>query len=139
MNQLSLFPALDRESDTRRQNLCRGWADAEENDCGVLTENSYAFEARPKGKFTPYIRIECGLVYPKCYYEVDMMDATSGEGHPLTTDMSPNFDIHEHVANVMLMVEHEVRSRCGKYRIPQKLIETVIESMRSGIDGTEAP
>ena len=134
MEQMSFLADLDRASDTRKANLCRTWKNAEANDCDVLTINAKEFEARDGKKFAPSVRITCALVYPKVYYNFDVMAPNSGQGSPCEKDFSPNFDVHEHAANVMLMVEQHLRKITDKYHTPEKLVKNVLEQMRTSIE-----
>lgn len=133
MEQMSFLADLDRASDTRKANLCRTWKNAEENDCGVLTINRHDFVAKDGKKIYPRIAIKCAMVYPKVYYEFSVDTSTSGQSYPVCKDYSPNFDVHEHAANVMLMVEQHLRRITDKYHIKDALVESVLEQMRESI------
>ena len=124
---------LDRASDRRKANLCRTWQNSEENDCGVLVFNRHDFVAKDGKKAYPRIAIKCAMVYPKVYYAFSVDTPTSGQGSPVCKDYSHNFDIHEHVANVMLMVEHNLRDITDKYHIKESLVENVLQQMRESI------
>lgn len=133
MDQLSLLADLDRASDTLKQNLCRTWKNAQENDCGVLTINRHDFVAKDGKKSFPRIAIECAMVYPKVYYEFSVDTPTSGQGSPVCKDYSLNFDVHEHPANVMLMVEQNLRRITDRYHIKDAVVNNALEQMRKGI------
>lgn len=132
--QLSLLPDLDRASDTRKANLCRTWKNALMNEHGVYIENRIDIDVyKSKNKFYPRITIHCALDYPKVYYSFDIMgDTCGGGGYP--GDGSRNFDVHEHEANVSLMVEHELRSRITKdHKIPESMIKEALADFKSAI------
>ena len=131
---MSFLGELDRASDSRKANLCRTWKNAQENDCGVLTINRHDFEARDGKKFAPRVRICCALVYPKVYYNFDVDTPSSGQGSTVDCKFSPNFDVHEHPANVMLMVEQNLRRITDKYHIKETLVKSVLEQMRESIE-----
>ena len=134
MEQMSFLADLDRASDTRKANLCRTWKNAEANDYGVLTINRHDFVAKDGKKIYPRIAINCAMVYPKVYYAFSVDTHTSGQSSPVCKDYSPNFDVHEHPANVMLMVEQHLRRITDKYHIKDALVESVLEQMRESIE-----
>ena len=133
MEQMSFLQDLDRASDTRKANLCRTWQNAVENEFGVLTINRHEFVAKDGKKNYPRIEINCAMVYPKVYYAFSVETPTSGQGSPVCKDYSPNFDVHEHPANVMLMVEQHLRRITDKYHINETLVESVLKQMTESI------
>ena len=137
-DQLSMLPDLDRASDTREANLCRTWKNAQENDRGVLTINSYEFVAKDGKKISPRVAIECAMVYPKVYYAFSVDTSTSGQGSPVCKDYSHNFDVHECAPNVMLMVEQNLRRITDRYHIKDSVVNNALEQMRKSITSTEA-
>lgn len=132
-DQLSFLPDLDRASDTRTANLCRSWNNAVLNDCGVFVDNRVDITVRKTSKKSyPSVTIHCALDYPKVYYSFDAMGNTAGGGgYP--GRYSSNFDVHEHAANVALMVEHELRDRVKSYEITDKMIDECIEKFKAAI------
>ena len=118
-DQLSMLPDLDRASDTREPNLCKTWPNARLNDCDVYTDGRRDFEAR---KGCQSVAIHCAMVYPKVYYSFSACGKGAGGGC-LPGDDSPNFDVHEHPANVMLMVEHSLARHVGRDETMQKLMK----------------
>lgn len=134
--QLDIFAALEKASDTRPQNLCKTWENAVLNDCGVFVEGMRTFEAKqPNG--IRCVQIHCALDYPKVYYTFGAMDGTSGfAAYPGRNDS--NFDVHEHPANVMLMVEHAIMPKFEDGTIMQKLARQALEMMAEAInEGSE--
>ena len=131
---ISFLPMLDAASDSREQNLCRTWKNAVINDCGVFVENRIDIEKRKsKNKCYPQITIHCALEYPKVYYSFEIMGLTCGGGCYPGHD-SRNFDVHEHAANVCLMVEHELRSKIkSEHKIPEKMISEIIDEFKNAI------
>ena len=52
---------------------------------------------------------------------------------------SSNFDVHEHFANVALMVEQNLRSHISKdHKIPEKMIREAIDKFQKAITSTDA-
>lgn len=133
-DQLSMLPDLDRASDTREANLCRSWKNAVLNDCDVFIENRIDIEVtKSKKTCYPRITIHCAMEYPKVYYSFDIMGPTCvGGGYP--GHDSRNFDVHEHAANVCLMVEHELRSKIrSEHKIPENMISEIIDDFKNAI------
>ena len=131
--QLSFLSDLDRASDTRKPNLCKNWKNAIMNDCGVFVENRVDIVVyKTTKKIYPRVTIHCALEYPKVYYSFDAMGNTAGGGGYPGRD-SHNFDVHEHAANVALMVEHELRDRVKSYEITDKMIDECIEKFKTAI------
>lgn len=127
-DQLSMLADLDRASDTREPNLCKTWQNAVLNDCDVFVDGMQTFEAHPKDKFFPCVEIHCALEYPKVYYSFSVTGNTAGFGsYPGRLD--ENFDVHEHPANVMLMVEHSLASHIGKDKTMQRLMREALDKM----------
>ena len=132
-DQLSILPDLDRASDTREANLCRSWKNAVLNDCGVFVENRVDIVVyKTTKKIYPRVIIHCALEYPKVYFSFNVMGNTAGGGGYPGRD-SHNFDVHEHAANVALMVEHELRDRVKSYEITNKMIDECIEKFKAAI------
>ena len=129
MDQLSLLPDLDRASDTREPNLCRTWPNARLNDCGVYTDGRRDFDAH---KGCQSVVIHCAMVYPKVYYSFSVCGKSAGAGW-LPRDDDENFDVHEHSANVMLMVEHSLAQHIGKDKTMQKLMCEALDKMGKAI------
>ena len=120
-DQLSFLNDLDRASDTRKQNLCKTWKNAIMNDCGVFTVNRMDFEAHEKKRAFPNVEIHCAMEYPRVYVSFSLMGMSAGGGsYPNRDDM--NFDVHEHPANVMLMIEHALAPKVGNDKKMQKLM-----------------
>ena len=126
---ISLLPDLERASDTRKPNVCRRWNNALRNDCGVLTHNVRKF-ARHRG--CAWLVIKVALIYPNVFFSFDISDAKSGEGNPLY-EGSENFNVHDHPANAMLMVEHALRNACERYNVKEEMIVGALEDMRAAI------
>lgn len=126
---ISLFPDLDRASDTRKPNVCRRWNNALRNDYGVLTQNVRKF-ARSRG--CSWVVIKVALIYPNVFFSFDVSDAKCGESHPLM-EGSENFNVHDHPSNAMLMVEHALRNACERYNVKEEMIVGVLEDMRASI------
>lgn len=131
--QLSLLPDLDRASDERKPNLCNGWNNAILNENGVFIENRVDIEVyKTKKLFYPRITIHLALEYPKVYYSFDVCGANSGGGGYPSRN-SNNFDVHEHVNNVALMMEHALRSRANKHGITANMIDDCINKFKDAI------
>lgn len=126
---ISLLPDLDRASDTRKPNVCRRWNNSLCNENGVLTQNVRKF-ARLRGG--AWLVIKVALIYPKVFFSFDVSDAKGGEGNPLF-EGSENFNVHEHPANAMLMVEHALRNACERYNVKEEMIVGALEDMRAAI------
>ena len=137
--QLSFLSDLDRASDTRKPNLCRSWKNAIMNEHGVFIDNRIDIDVyTSKSKCSPRITIHCALEYPRVYYSFDLMGENCGGGcYPGYG--SSNFDVHEHFANVALMVEQNLRSHISKdHKIPEKMIREAIDEFQKAITSTEA-
>lgn len=130
---ISFLPDLDRASDTREVNLCRSWKNAIMNEHGVFIDNRIdIFVYKSKSKCYPRITIHCALEYPRVYYSFDAMGKSAGGGGLPGRD-SRNFDVHEHAANVALMMEHELRAKVKSYEIPEKMIMECVEKFKAAI------
>lgn len=137
--QLSFLSDLDRASDTRKPNLCTSWKNAIMNEHGVFIDNRIDIDVyKSKSKCYPRITIHCALEYPLVYYSFDLMGENCGGGcYPGYG--SSNFDVHEHFANVALMVEQNLRSHISKdHKIPEKMIREAIDEFQKAITSTEA-
>lgn len=137
--QLSFLSDLDRASDTRKQNLCTSWKNAIMNEHGVFIDNRIDIDVyKSKSKCYPRITIHCALEYPRVYYSFDLMGENCGGGcYPGYG--SSNFDVHEHFANVALMVEQNLRSHISKdHKIPEKMIREAIDKFQKAITSTDA-
>lgn len=129
--QIDFFGTLDRASDTRKPNLCRTWENAVLNDCGVFVEGMRTFEAKAK-KGCRSVEIHCAMEYPKVYYTFGAIGETAGFGsYPGRNDQ--NFDVHEHAANVMLMVEHSLMRHFEEKTLMAKLAQEALEMMEKAI------
>lgn len=126
---ISLLPDLDRASDTRKPNVCRRWNNALRNENGVLTQNVRKFERR---RGCTWVEIKVALIYPNVFFSFNVSDAKGGEGHPLF-EGSENFNVHDHPANAMLMVEHALRDACERYNVKEEMIVGALEDMRAAI------
>lgn len=131
--QLDLFAELEKVSDSRRPNLCRSWKNAILNDCGVFIENRVDIEVtKTKKTFYPRVTIHCAMEYPKVYYSFDIC-GLSAEGGGYPGHDSRHFDVHEHVSNVALMMEHELRARAKGKDITNKMINECVEKFKTAI------
>lgn len=131
--QLDLFTELEKVSDSRKQNLCKTWKNAILNDCGVFIENRVDIDVyKSKSKFYPRVTIHCALEYPKVFYSFDITGLNAGGGG-LPGRGSRNFDVHEHVSNVALMIEHDLRAKAEGKDIPDKMINECIEKFKTAI------
>ena len=131
--QLSFLADLDRFSDTMRPNLCASWKNAVLNDFGVFIDNRIDIDVyKSKSKCYPRITIFCAMEYPKVYYSFDAIGKNAGGGG-LPGRGSRNFDVHEHPANVALMMEHELRASVKSYEIPEKMIRECVEKFKAAI------
>ena len=129
--QIDFFGTLDRASDTRKPNLCRTWENAVLNDCGVFVEGMRTFEAKAK-KGCRCVEIHCAMEYPKVYYTFGAMGESAGFGsYPGRNDQ--NFDVHEHAANVMLMVEQSLMRHFKEKTPMAKLAQEALEMMENAI------
>ena len=129
--QLSMLADLDRASDRFKANLCRTWPNALVNDCDVFDKGMRTFFAK---KGDQSVEIHCALEYPKVYFSFSLENKTAGGGwYPSRND--ENFDVYEHPANVMLMVEHSLAHRIGKERTMQKLMREALDKMEKAIKG----
>jgi hypothetical protein len=127
--QLSMLADLDRASDTREPNLCRTWKNAMLNDCDVYANNVHEFRGQ---KGYQYVEIVCAMEYPKVYYAFSAMNRTEGFGsYPSHYD--PSFDVHEHPANVMLMVEQALAPRLWGDKTMLKLMREALDKMEKSI------
>ena len=138
-DQLSFLSDLDAASDTRKPNLCTSWKNAIMNEHGVFIDNRIDIDVyKSKSKCYPRITIHCALEYPKVYYSFDLMgENCGGDGCPGYG--SSNFDVHEHFANVALMVEQNLRSHISKdHKIPEKMIREAIDKFQKAITSTDA-
>ena len=132
-DQLSMLLDLDRASDTRKANLCRSWKNAVLNEFGVFIDNRIDIEVtKTKKTFYPRVTIHLALEYPKVYYEFDICGICAGGGAFPGHD-SRNFDVHEHVSNVALMMEHELRDKVNGKDITEKMISECIEKFKDAI------
>lgn len=137
--QLDMFAELEKVSDSRKPNLCKTWKNAILNDCGVFIENRVDIDVyKSKSKFYPRVTIHCAMEYPKVYYSFDVCGLSAGGGgYPGRG--SRNFDVHEHAANVALMVEHGLRDRVKTDEIPNKMIDECIEKFKEAITAENEP
>jgi hypothetical protein len=61
------------------------------------------------------------------------MNINAGGGwYPSRND--ENFDVHEHPANVMLMVEHSLAQHIGNDKTMQKLMREALDKMETEIN-----
>jgi hypothetical protein len=98
------------------------------NDCGVFTVNRMDFEAHEKKRAFPNVEIHCAMEYPRVYVSFSLMGMSAGGGsYPNRDDM--NFDVHEHPANVMLMIEHALAPKVGNDKKMQKLMREAMDKM----------
>lgn len=131
--QLDIFAELEKASDSRKANLCRSWKNAVLNDCGVFIENRVDIEVtKTKKTFYPRVTIHCAMEYPKVYYSFDICGLSAGGGGYPGHD-SRNFDVHEHVSNVALMMEHELRARAKGKDITDKMINECVGKFKTAI------
>lgn len=132
-DQISFLPDLDRASDTRKANLCRSWKNAVLNEFGVFIDNRIDIEVtKTKKTCYPRVTIHIALEYPKVYYEFDICGMSAGGGAFPGHD-SRNFDVHEHVSNVALMMEHELRDKVNGKDITKKMISECVEKFKDAI------
>lgn len=131
---ISFLPQLDMASDSRKANLCRSWKNAVMNKYGVYVDNRIDIDKyKTKNRVFPRITIHCALEYPKVYYSFDVMGENRGGGG-FPGKGSSNFDVHEHEANVVLMVEQALRKKItDDHKIPEKMIREVIEDFKAAI------
>lgn len=130
---ISFLADLDKASDSRKANLCRSWKNAVLNDCGVFIENRVDIDVyKSKSSFYPRVTIHCALEYPKVFNSFDVCGLSAGGGcYPGRN--SQNFDVHEHAANVALMMEHNLRARVKGKDITDKMIDECIEKFKEAI------
>lgn len=129
---ISFLADLDKASDSRKANLCRSWKNAVLNEHGVYIDNRIDIDKyKTKKRVYPRITIHCALEYPKVYYSFDVIgENRCGGGLP--GKESRNFDVHEHEANVALMVEQALREKItDDHKIPEKMIREVIEDFKA--------
>lgn len=128
-NQISLLQDLDRASDPHRPNLCRTWPNAMLNDCCVYTDGRRDFEA---SKGYCVVTIHCAMVYPKVHYSFSVCGKSAGGGW-LPGDDDECFDVHDQVANAMLMVEHSLSTKVGTDKEMVGLMREALEKMEKSI------
>ena len=129
---ISFIPELDMVSDSRKRNLCRTWKNSitTNSQSGVFYENMKTFEAKGKGHV--HVIINASMIYPKVYYTFDIWDNES-VCCSLPGPNDNNFDVHEHVSNVMLMVEHSLNDFAKGYKVSKKLINIALSKMKESI------
>lgn len=136
--QIDMFAELEKVSDSRKPNLCRSWKNAILNGCGVYIDNRVDIVVyKTTKRFYPRIAIHSALNYPKVFYSFSASDSMAGGGCAPGKG-SLNFDVHEHAANVSLMVEHDLMDFVkfiGAKDITDKMVDECIEKFREAIDG----
>lgn len=131
-DQLSFLSDLDAASDTRKPNLCKTWKNAVMNEYGVFSVNRMDFEAHDKKRTFPNVEIHCAMEYPRVYVSFSLMGMSAGGGsYPNRDDM--NFDVHEHPANVRIMIEHALAPKVGNDKKMQKLMREALDKMEKSI------